>query len=673
MWVLFFLAALTALLFLYVPGYLMARPLANGWALGIAMAPLTSICVYSLLSIILGEVGIFTTWPVLVAPATLVGMACFLLARKRKSEQLDKRTVADEMGRFLPYVAFGAVVCLAYFVKPLDGPASFAAKTDNAYHLNLIAHMASAGNWSMLHATIYGGIGSVGTYYPNAWHLVPTMLCQALGCPPSLASNAFNAALLVAVIPTSAYCFLRTLLVERNPFALRLGAFLPLAFAVYPWQLIMETKYPFLLGMPFVTVAIALFVDVIDGVLDRRVERGELALLFVAVCASALAHPSMLFTFGLLLIPYIVWAIWRASTAGGSSARTRVRGVFLSAAFLAFAAAVWTFCYNLPSMASITSWAFEPYAGVALAATEAGLLGFKNIPPEILLAVFVWLGVAFSLYRPQYLWLTIGFGITCSQFVLSAISDGRLTHFLTGFWYCDYKRLASMACIMALPLAALGLEMCVRLCQKAFESLTHPDTDAHDRWFAQMAVPLIAVFAAFVIVFYPSFKLPGASHKTPTAFGRISKELSDWNSFTKVDYAVLSEDEVAFLEDVKGIVGDDLVLNVPGDGSAFAYAEFDLNVCYRRYGPFNNENEVAIRTELCNIADDAEVRAYVDEYGARYVLLLDQNPGDGSTYYNKFGLGGWTGFLSIDDQTPGFKPVLVEGDMVLYEIVDEAA
>lgn len=381
----------------------------------------------------------------------------------------------------------------------------------------------------------------------------------------------------------------------------------------------------------------------------------------------------MLFSFGLLLIPYIVWSIWRASNAKGRTTGSMARGVLLSLLFLAASAALWVFCYNLPGMESITAWAFDPYAGVALAVTEAGLLGFKNIPPEVLLAIFVWLGVAYSLYRPRYFWLTVSFGVTCAQFVLGAISDGWLTHLLTGFWYCDYKRLASMACIMALPLAALGLEMCVRLCQKVFELLTHPETDEDDRHFARVAVPLIALFVAALVVFYPSFKLPGSSHKTPTAFGRISKELTDWYSCTKVDYAVLSEDEMAFLEEVSDIVGDELVLNVPGDGSVFAYAEYDINVRYRRYGPFNSGDDVLVRTGLSGFADNPEVRDIVNGYGARYILLLDQNPGEESTYFNNFTISAWSGFLSIDDQTPGLVPVLSEGDMVLYEIVDEAA
>jgi len=675
MWVQLFLAIALSIVLLYVPGMLAAMPFSREWSVAIALAPLATTCMYSLLSIVLGNFGLYTTWLALFAPATLLGMTAFLLARWRGRGELDGKSLVEDLKVLLPYVLFGAVVCLVYFIKPLDGPASFAAKTDNTYHLNLIAHMVRSGDWSMLHATIYDVPGGSGTYYPAAWHLVPAMLCQMLNCPVSLAANALNAALVAVVIPASTYCFMHTLLGDENPFALRLGAILPLAFAVYPWQLIMETKYPFLFGMPALVVALSLLVSLCEDALARQFNRGhgKLMPLFIALCAGALAHPSTLFSFGLLLIPYIVWSIWRASTAKGSPKLTCLRGVLLSSLFLAFAAAIWTFCYNLPSMASITSWAFDPYASVTLAVTEAGLLGFKNIPPEILLAVFVWLGVAYSIYRPRYFWLTVSFGVACAQFVLGAISDGWLTHFLTGFWYCDYKRLATMASIMALPLAALGLEMCVRFCQKVFVLLTHPETDERDRRFAQVTVPLIALFAAALIVFYPSFKLPGSSHKTPTAFGRISKELTDWNSCKKVDYAVLSEEEMAFLEKVKELVGDEVVLNVPGDGSVFAYAEYDINVRFRRYGPFNSENDVLIRTDLSSLAANPEVYETVEQSGARYVLLLDQNPGETSTYFNNFNMGAWSGFLSIDEQTPGLVLVLSEGDMALYEIVDEAA
>ena len=672
MWVHFFLMLPVCLVLLYLPGYFFSRALSGDMIMVLGMAPLVTVCAYALLGIAYGELGVFASWAMLFLPSVGAGLLCCLVVRKLGAwSRLDRDKIVDELKIYAPYLLIAAVVCLLYHIKPLDGPNSFLAKTDNTFHFNLIAHNLDSGDWSMLHSTLYDRADKFGTYYPAAWHLVPTILCQATGCTIPMSVNVFIAVLLCSVVPTSSYCFMRIVLGKDNPFALRLGATLPLAFVVFPWQILLEAKHPFFLGMSFLPVALALFIGVVEDALRRELDRRTLVLLAIALLACLLAHPSMAFSIGQLLGPYIVWVIWRESTAKGSTRKVYVHGMLLCGAFLAFAATLWLICYRIPRLGGVTSFGIEPFAGVVLAVTEAGLLGFKNIPPEILLAAFMWLGILFSLYKPRYLWLSAGFAFACMQYVLTAISNGRLTHILTGFWYCDYKRVSAMACIMALPLAALGLEMCVGLCQRVFEMQTNPETDERDRRFARVHVPLLAIGVAFVFVFYPSFKLPGASHKTPTAFGRVSKELTDWNSYTKPYYAVLTKDEVVFLKEVKDEVDDETVLNVPGDGSAFAYAEMDLDVYFRRYGPFHKETEIIIMTKLCDAATDADVRNAVHESGARYVLLLDEDPhAEEASYFNNFGKGYWKGILSIDEQTPGFELILSEGDMRLYRILD---
>ena len=126
MWVQLFLAIALSIVLLYVPGMLAAMPFSREWSVAIALAPLATTCMYSLLSIVLGNFGLYTTWLALFAPATLLGMTAFLLARWRRHGELDGKSFVEDLNVLLPYVLFGAVVCLVYFIKPLDGPASFA-------------------------------------------------------------------------------------------------------------------------------------------------------------------------------------------------------------------------------------------------------------------------------------------------------------------------------------------------------------------------------------------------------------------------------------------------------------------------------------------------------------------------------------------------------------------
>lgn len=419
MWLQFAIAILLCAVILYVPGYLLMRACTSDRIACVALASIATLTLYELLCILCGMLGIrMTALRLLASTAVVVLVVCAIVTgvKKRASHNdgrhssgqahaNDKQTwLHDELVTYLPYIVCGLLICVYCFVKPLDGPNSFAGKTDNTYHLNLIRAFLNTGDWSLLHANIYSATIETAavsaSYYPAVWHIIPTMLCQLLGCQPALASNALIAVLLTLMEPTSVYLFLRTVLYKK-PLALRLGAVLPLAFGVYPWQLIMETKFPFLLGNTISIVSVALLISYLESVL-AGVRRPKTLIAFVlTLFASALAHPISLFSTGVICAPYIVWTIWRAATAQEQTKRAKVKGVASSAIFLAFVCVVWTACYYMPGMRAITEWAFKPYASVALAVTEAILLGFKNFPPEIFLALIVWLGMFYSLYRKR--------------------------------------------------------------------------------------------------------------------------------------------------------------------------------------------------------------------------------------------------------------------------------
>ena len=54
---------------------------------------------------------------------------------------------------------------------------------------------------------------------------------------------------------------------------------------------------------------------------------------------------------------------------------------------------------------------------------------------------------------------------------------------------------------------------------------------------------------------------------------------------------------------------------------------------------------------------------------AKYVILLDDKSSDNPTLETlRYKEEKWAGIESIDESTPGFKLLLSEGDMRLYEI-----
>ena len=132
--------------------------------------------------------------------------------------------------------------------------------------------------------------------------------------------------------------------------------------------------------------------------------------------------------------------------------------------------------------------------------------------------------------------------------------------------------------------------------------------------------------------------------------------------------------EEIFLNKVKEVVGDDLVINDPMDGSFLAYGFNGLRVYNRNFVGYDGSRETAeselIRTRLCDIATDDGVREAVDKIGARYVIVMRQDDSEWSLINQRgdFKPELFSGISSIGPDTPGFTRVLRYGTMSLYRI-----
>jgi len=136
--------------------------------------------------------------------------------------------------------------------------------------------------------------------------------------------------------------------------------------------------------------------------------------------------------------------------------------------------------------------------------------------------------------------------------------------------------------------------------------------------------------------------------------------------------------ERAFVDEVERVVPEgSYIVNVPDDGSAFAYGIDGLNVLYRSTRTYDVESEspegYILRTRLADAATDADVRSALESVGADYVLVLDdERVAADRAYLFTYDPALWQGILSIDADTPGFELVLSEGDMRLYRITAAA-
>ena len=107
----------------------------------------------------------------------------------------------------------------------------------------------------------------------------------------------------------------------------------------------------------------------------------------------------------------------------------------------------------------------------------------------------------------------------------------------------------------------------------------------------------------------------------------------------------------------------------------FSYGGEGIDVFYKRTGIEAYETDSAesqlFRDSLVEYSTNKEVQDAVEKTGAKYLLLLDQNVDDESQeryWFDHYYESLWTGMDAVNDSTPGFKVVLAEGDMRLYEI-----
>lgn len=698
MWGLFFASVAVGALFLYVPGLLLARAVGAPRFAAFACAPLASIPVYIALTLAYSAADVFCTWYLLVGPALLLGVALWLAAfaaRRRKGRARGWRAtdfgIAPSSGKgvarfgagydafcLVLYVALGVAVSAAYFLGALETPESFAQEYDNLHHLGVTLGYVEAGDWSPFASSLYATAEDAAVnplpgsgFYPSAWNCLSALLSSALGVSAAFAGNAVNFLFVAVVLPASMFFFMRVAFASR-PEAVPFAAPCVLAFPVFPWRLLVfGPLYPNMIAFCMVPAAAACFMVLVSAKAARGARIASGALFCLSIIAFAFAQPNAVFALGALLAPLCVY---RAADLGASlpafrSRRVLGRVLFGFAAFAAIAAA-WLVLYKAPFLQSVVHHWWPSYQGVDDAIFGVATLVFRWEAPWAILAVLVILGALYTLHRREYLWMTCAYALMSFIYIVAASMDCALKPILAGFWYTDQVRISALVALFGIPLAALGLRLAARGIAACVGFLAR-------RGSRCKAVAVPAACAACVAFFCLNYGWGGPVILEESPGSSASEVLAHdlKNIYGDEPPCVYDRDEKAFVERVKEMVPEDsLIINLPDDGSAFAYSTDGLRVYYRHlrvYGEGGEtEDSVLIRTRLCDVASDAAVQQAVRNVGAEYLLLLDQGPETTPRRYLFTYEDGrrWPGLLAIDDDTPGFEPVLAEGDMRLYKI-----
>lgn len=681
MWLTFAIAVVICALAFYLPGFLLFLGLGVSRIRALLIAPLASVAGYCVLGIILSKFGIFCSWMTVFLPMLVICAIVFAvrLGCNRKSSSSAAQSNVLDWKTLGIYVALGLVIGAYMYVMPLGAPDAFSQEYDNAFHMETIRAFVDSGIWSVLEVSKYMTPGDQAIvplpgagFYPALWHLMCALVASVLDCPVALALNAVNYTVASLVFPTGMMLLLSVIFAQRK--TVRLGSICTLAFLGFPWLILYwGPLYANAFGFALVPMVAALFVHIVDALVTHTLKVVDVFAFFLGTLVLAVAQTSSIFFCIIFLAPYCVHRLWTHDGAVhvGSHALSQKPCAVL---FAIFVVAVWTGFVFSPFMHSLVfndEWI--PLQSVGQGIWGAASLTFGWFCPQYLLAVLVLVGIVCTLRHRELLWITVAYLIFCAIYVVCVSCGGFARHFFAGFWYADSYRIVACLALVGIPLATLGLMTVVRF--------LHVRLQAKERnWHVYSGVFLALLC---IVLYLPTVELGG--FKVDTALGQLQKEYYGANHNDISSHHIkLDAEEEAFLDEVARVVPEgELILNMPDDGSVFAYATNGLRTYYRDYrfydggkdsrtGKRSSETSESklIRKYGAWVTTNKRVREAFEDVDARYVLLLDQ--GKAFRHQSKppsYDGTLWTGLTAIMDDTPGFKLVLGEGDMRLYEIV----
>lgn len=709
----FISATLLLVALLVVPGFLLLKSFRVSSIRAVCFSPVIALFLYSLMGIILHKLHIATTGAILSAPVIALSVLVFCassIIRVRKGrkcpehsgilqsgfvDRMVNSTLEKDSKRswliLLYYCAVGAIIYSVVYLSAIPSLSSVPEDYDNIFHFNLIRSFVDSGSWSLLNSSIYldtvgeypAPFSAEGKYYPAAWHILCALPVSILGANVGIVANALNLVLIAFVFAPAAFIFLSCLF-KNDRTKLVLGAVVVFAFGAFPWVILtFWPLYPNLVAMMLVPLVCAAFLIATEQDASSLMRVGYAILTIIGVCAQAFSQPNSIFADAVILAPYVVYAVTKAFLAKSGRRRSgsddpyanseasresanflrSKRSLILGCAITGLILVIWFALTEAPFMQRVVDFYTAPLMSLSQALASSLSLSLAINSPQYALGLLVLAGAAYILIRERSLiWLLVSYLVSLLLFVVAAsFGDVWVKHFLTGFWYTDPYRVASIVPIAGIPIALLGLYgigvSLAGLIEKIAPSATR---------FKGVTYGILSfLFAAAIYI--------------PGVLGSADSNIFKFLRFASTDAAVAenrvaySEAEKSFIDQAKQIVGDNaVVLNNPFDGSMVAYGLSGLPVYNRsrtNYDTSSESHESAIfREHLSELAANQEVQDAIDAVGAEYVLSFDKSANRMRILFYNYDREAWSGFTQLSDETPGLELVLSDGGMKLYKI-----
>ena len=720
MWLEFFQSVVVIIALLYVPGVILlhASGMPKPWAL--VSAPLVSCALFFIEGEIFSALNIPIPLAVMVLVplliAVLVNVYVFYVAPKHKEGLNDKKPVkskairagkrltnpvpafiCEELPFWIPllYVAIGLLTVGLLFLPTLPSASSFVQGWDIVHHLDVTQAMIESQKYSSIHYDFYSTVeasitpwepGTSG-FYPSGWNIIVALTTQLVSTTVPIAGNALNFVSAAIIFPLS-ICSLIAKVLPKHRIALISGAFVCLAFFVFPWSLLIYGPiFPNTVAFCVMPSIWWIFMQMTRSKTPKYDLIWLIVIFVLGLITLFILHPSTIFSSIVVLLP------WSFARIGESKRRVvlfgkQIKPVTLAYVFFIFALVIWSvFYYVLIVRGVALNFWWSAYSSLQDAILHAlgmdfigqSYAGGELVSPQPVLSICVLVGAVWTFKHKQARWMVSAFMYLSILCIFIITFDVPLKGYLSGFWYTDPFRIAASCVIMAIPLAALGLATLAEAAletfaswrEKATQDQNQAQTKAQTCVFCNVwAKPLIAgaVIACVVVLNYV-VPMPNLKSEDPmpaaTAFKQASEKAYG-------DHYILTSEELEFLRRVElAVPAGAVIANLPQDGSLWAYGTNDLHVLWRfpnGYDASERPASAILRKRLNRIASDPEVLQTVRDLNVQYVLILNNVVDYSNAVTSTYKPGTFRGITQITDTTPGFEVVLEEGSMRLYKI-----
>ncbi|GAT72634.1 hypothetical protein MHM582_1110 [Microbacterium sp. HM58-2] len=624
---------LAAVLVVFVPGIAVLSLIGlRGLAL-LALAPLVSVASSAVIALIFGAAGI--GWSPLswaIAVIALVGLSWFLARLLGRVP-----TEAAEPGRrwVLPAaVTMGVLVGMWRLIGYITDPAGISQTNDAVFHMNAVRFILETANASSLHVTaVVGGE----TFYPAAWHALVSLTVTIAGTSIPIAANMLTLVIGALIWPFGLAWL--TLRATRSVGISSLAAVLSGALQTFPLLMIQwGVLFPNALSTALIPGGIALVISLPRWMeLRSRIRGAVLAVLLVLVVIASigLSQPAGLLAWG------AICAIWLTSRLVASSAGRTVRTIVLTFVTWTGLGTVW---FVMSRGTSGSHW--PPFRGKLEVLADVLINGQVLIPFAFGVSALMMVGIVATVRQRHLRWMVAAWALLSLLYALAAaVGNGFVRGVILGPWYADPYRLAALAPILVIPLAAVGADAVVRW----FARRRGVESDGERSTVVGLAGAL--VFMVILVLLRP-VDMPAFLERT---YDMKSRYVLDGDSY-------LSRDERALLEDLDELVEPGArVLGNPSTGTGFGYMLSGVDVYPRNWSQPQSASWEVLAVGLRDAGDDQQVCEALAAYSQPgYVLdfgLGEDGPG-------RFELPGMTDF----DGQDGFELVAREGDATLWRI-----